>query len=90
VCLLLRPSRLLAAKDDRDQFAKAIETSRREATLCTAPFTVAVNAQQQHCNDVDDDDDDDDDDCDTAQVRIFCYIGRIVSCPSVRPSRTGA
>jgi len=75
-CSAVRPSKLLAAKDDRDQFAatKAIEMGRAgEAgtTLYSSapPFTAAaVSVQLEHSND-DDDDDDNDDAYDTAQVR---------------------
>ena len=51
----IRPSRLLAAKDDREQFVRASETTRRELPVSDQLQTLD-SAEQDSTDDVDDDD----------------------------------
>ena len=51
----IRPSKLVAAKDDREQFVKAMETSQREASVDNEQHTADSVELQDANEDVDDD-----------------------------------
>ena len=60
----MRPSRLLSATDDREQFVMASEVSRRKELLTSG---------QQHADNVEEEEDDDDD-YEDDKVNVFFVL----------------